>query len=327
MKSYTETRHASRMDLAASAPLSKPLAIYIEPTNICNFSKQCFFCAQHTDDYHEKAGYRQHIEMDTVHKVIKDIEAMGGVKSIKLHFIGEGTLHPRLADIARLACTISGDVMLTTNGTGLTATKSQELLDSGLNFIRVSIYEETKPELQSRILNNVMTLRNLRNETGSSLRIVVKWLSPNQEFSLKVRGMYEGVADELIYENLRNFSSAFVAADSLVNHAAIEGKQKACALPFYQMIVKANGDVAPCCVAWDQTLNVGNVMKSSLLDIWNGPELARIHRLHLEGRRKELSTCSTCETLWTNKDSIDDLKVDEYNARVEARESMEMCGE
>ena len=118
MSSYIETRHAHRMDLAASAPLPKPLAIYIEPTNICNFSKQCFFCAQGQPDYHEKAGYRQHIAMETVEKVIADIKEMSGVKSIKLHFIGEGTLHPQLAEIARLACTVSGDVLLTTNGTG-----------------------------------------------------------------------------------------------------------------------------------------------------------------------------------------------------------------
>ena len=327
MASYTETRHAHRMVLSEAAPLPKPLAIYIEPTNICNFSKQCFFCAQHQPDYHEKAGYRQHIAMETVEKVIHDIREMGGVKSIKLHFIGEGTLHPQLAEIARLSCTVSEDVMLTTNGTGLTSIKCSELIDSGLNFIRVSLYEETKPELQEKIRQNIIFLRDIRDSQNSKLRIVVKWLSPNAEFGEFVRTAYAGVADELIYENLRNFSSAFIAADSLVNHAAIEGKQKACALPFYQMIVKANGDVAPCCVAWDQTLNVGNVMTSSLLDIWNGPELARIHRLHLEGRRKELSTCSTCETLWTNKDSIDDLAVDQYDSRVATREALEAYGE
>ena len=142
MTSYTETRHANRMVLSEAAPLPKPLAIYIEPTNICNFSKQCFFCAQHQDDYHEKAGYRQHIEMKTVEKVIADIKAMGGVKSIKLHFIGEGTLHPQLGEIARLACTVSSDVLLTTNGTGLTQAKAYELIESGLHFIRVSIYED-----------------------------------------------------------------------------------------------------------------------------------------------------------------------------------------
>ena len=327
MQTYTEVRHTNRLDLAAVAPLPKPLAIYIEPTNICNFSKQCFFCAQHTADYHERAGYRQHIEMATVEKVIADIKGMGGVKSIKLHFIGEGTLHPQIAEIARLARTVSDDVMLTTNGTGLTPKLCDALLESGLNFIRVSLYEETTPVMQDKIFMNVIYLRERRNACKSPLRIVAKWLSPSPLFHDWARRIYTGVADELLYENLRNFSSAFVAIDTLVDHAAIKGDQKACALPFYQLIVKANGDVAPCCVAWDQTLNVGNVMQESLLDIWNGKKLARIHRLHLEGRRKELSTCSTCETLWTNKDSVDSLTVAEYDRRREDRDADEVFGE
>jgi radical SAM protein with 4Fe4S-binding SPASM domain len=303
------------MDLAAVAPLSKPLAIYIEPTNICNFGSQCYFCAQHLPDYKEKAGYHQHIPMEIVEKVIKDIEAMGGVKSIKLHFIGEGTLHPHIGEIARLACTVSDDVMLTTNGTRLYEYKARQLIDSGLNYIRVSIYEETKPSMRQTILDNVSGLRRLRDEQGSKLQIVVKWLSHNEVFGKWVRETYSQVVDELIYEEMRNFSSAFVAADTLVNHAALTGDQKACALLFYQLIIKANGDVAPCCLAWDQTLNVGNVMQESLLDIWHSEKLSRIHRLHLEGRRKELSTCSTCETLWTNKDSVDGLTVSEYDRR------------
>jgi radical SAM protein with 4Fe4S-binding SPASM domain len=327
MKTYVEARRENRINLAASAPLPKPLAIYIEPTNICNFSSQCYFCAQHTEGYKEKAGYHQNIPMEIVEKVIADIKAMGGVQSIKLHFIGEGTIHPQLGEIARLACTVSNDVMLTTNGTRLFREKAQQLLDSGLHYIRVSIYEETKPATQQTILENVLVLRRLRDEQDSKLRIVVKWLSPNKEFGEWVRNVYSSIVDELIHEELRNFSSAFIAADTLVNHAALTGEQKACALPFYQMIVKANGDVAPCCVAWDQTLNVGNVMQESLLDIWNGKKLAHIHRLHLEGRRKELSTCSTCETLWTNKDSVDALNVEEYNRRREDRAADEVFGE
>lgn len=322
MKTYVETRHSNRMDLAGSAPLPKPLAIYIEPTNICNFGSQCYFCAQHTDGYAEKAGYHQHIPMEIVEKAVADIKAMGGVKSIKLHFIGEGTLHPQLGEIARLACTVSGDVMLTSNGTGLTVKKAQELLNAGLNFIRVSLYEETKPMLQGIIVRNIQALRKLRDDQGHHLRIVVKWLSPNKNFGDWVRTVYTDIADEFLYENLRNFSSAFIAADTLVNHAKIKGDQKACALPFYQMIIKANGDVAPCCVAWDQTLNVGNIMKESLLDIWHGERLAAIQRLHLEGRRTELSTCSTCETLWTNKDSIDSLTPEVFDERRAAHERL-----
>jgi len=317
MTSYIESRLANRIDLAAAAPLPKPLAIYIEPTNLCNFHKQCFFCAQSRPDYREAAGYSQFIPMEIVHKTIADIREMGGVKSIKIYFIGEATLNPQLGEIARLACSVSPDVMLTTNGTKLDEKKSQELIEAGVNLVRFSIYEETKPAVQSAILSNVQTLKTLRDARGkSSPRIVVKWLSHNPDFGQWVRSSYSSVADDLVFEGLKNFANAFVALSSLTPPTPDRtGPQIACAKPFYELIVKANGDVAPCCAAWDQTLNVGNVMQESLLDIWRGEKLARIHRLHLAGRRTELSTCSTCETLWENTDSVDALTLEEYERR------------
>ncbi len=311
MAGYIESRRDGRIDLAAESPLSKPLAIYLEPTNICNFGSQCYFCPQHVTDYKAKAGYYQHIPLSIVHKVVEDIKAMGGVKSIKLHFLGEGTLHPQLGEIARLCCSVCSDVMLTTNGTRLDAKKSEELIDAGLSFVRVSIYEETKTSVQASILANVIAFKQIRDSMGkTSPRIVAKWLSDNPAFAQAIRLFYDGVADEFLYEGIKN-SSAFVSSESI----APLGKQIACPMPFYQMIVKANGDIAPCCTAWDTELNVGNVMEDSLLNIWNGEKLARIHRLHLEGRRKELASCKDCQVLWTSTDSVDDLSVEEYNKR------------
>ena len=317
MAGYVESRCNGRIDLAAFAPLPKPLAIYIEPSNICNFGSQCFFCPQHLPDYSKRAGYHQYMPLPIANKVIEDIKEMGGVKSIKLHLQGEGTLHPQLGQIARLACSVCNDVLLTTNGTKLDAKKAQELIDAGLHFVRVSIYEETKPSVQSNILANIRTLSEMRDAQGkSSPYIVAKWLSNNSAFEQWVRDSYAGVADEFFFEGMRGVAAAYVPAASLTTKTTnLTGDQVACTLPFYQMIVKANGDVAPCCQAWDQSLNVGNVMEDSLLNIWRGERLASLHRFHLEGRRKEIPTCSTCDALWTNKDSIDALSAEEYEKR------------
>jgi radical SAM protein with 4Fe4S-binding SPASM domain len=317
MNRYVESRENGRIDLAASAPLPKPLAIYIEPTNICNFGSQCFFCPQHLPDYSKRAGYHQHITMPIVHKVIDDIEAMGGVKSIKLHLQGEGTLHPQIGEIARLACTVSGDVLLTTNGSRLDAKKSQELIEAGLHFIRISIYEETKPSVQSSILENVRTLRELRDAQGkSSPHIVAKWLSNNPSFGEWIKESYSDIADEFLFEGMRGVASAFIPAASLTTMTDnLTGDQVACTLPFYQMIIKANGDVAPCCQSWNQDMHLGNVMEDSLLDIWHGDVLAYLRITHLKGLRKTIPTCSSCDALWTNKDSIDTLSAEEYERR------------
>lgn len=297
-----------RIDLDNCAPLIKPLALYIEPTNICNF--HCDFCAQSFPDYFGKAGYKQHISMELYRKVIADAKAMGGIKSVKLYFLGEPTIHPYIGELASLAGTISDDVTVTTNGTKLTSEKALDLIHAELDYLRVSIYKGTPEKTQKLILSNIELLRTMRDSRGATKpQIILKWLEP--ELSDYVRTEYALIADEFIYEGLHSMGSDFVLLQPLT------GKQKACTHPFYTMLVKANGDVACCCVAWDQTLNIGNVAHESLANIWNGEKLANIQRLHLAGRRKELSTCINCDTLYANEDSIDHLSVAEFECRRE----------
>jgi len=297
-----------RVDLAASAPLPKPLALYIEPTNICNF--HCDFCAQAFPDYFGRAGYKQHMPMDLYRKVIDDAKAIGGIKTVNLYFLGEPTIHPEIVEMARMAGDISDDVTITTNGTKLTLEKSIGLIEVELDFLRVSIYAETPETTQRLIRSNISSLRIARDtQLAAKPRIIVKWCDPT--IGEQVRKDYEGIADEFIYQGLHSMGSDFVLLQPLT------GTKKACQHPFYTLLVKANGDVACCCVAWDQTLNVGNVAHESLLEIWEGEALARIQRIHLEGRRKELSTCSNCDTLYSNPDSVDALTVEEFDRRRE----------
>ena len=50
---YTTRTKLQRMNLLESVPLSGPLTVHIEPTNICNF--KCTFCPESFSNYKEKA--------------------------------------------------------------------------------------------------------------------------------------------------------------------------------------------------------------------------------------------------------------------------------
>ena len=115
--------------------------------------------------------------------------------------------------------------------------------------------------------------------------------------------------DEIITERLHTIGSDFVHLKSY------EENRKVCPHPFYNLVVKSNGDVVPCCVAWDTSLNVGNVHEQTLAEIWTGEKLKNIQRLHLSGRRSELAACANCDVIFSSPDNIDSLSLAEYDRR------------
>lgn len=307
VKSYTELRKAPRISLADAAPLAAPLTVYIEPTSRCNLS--CSFCPQSLDDYEARAGDRRDMDMTLYRHLIEQMKEMKP-KSLKLYFFGEPFLHPQIAEIMRLAVTVCDRVEVTTNGMPLTPKHAQEVLDAGVHYLRVSVYPEARPALVAR---NVALLAEMREAQGKSLPVIcAKVFSLREKHQIEV--LYAGIVDEIMIDGFHTIGSEFVqiSQQGTASHVA-------CPYPFYNLVVKSNGDVVPCCVAWEDSLIVGNANHQTLAEIWAGEPLARIHRLHLEGRRGELAACAKCDTLFGCPDKIDSLTVEEYDRRRSAQ--------
>ncbi len=290
---YGDLRLQPRIDLASAIPLSAPLTIYVEPTNVCNLS--CDFCPQSLDDYKERAGYHQHMPIALFSRLMDEIGEMK-IKSLKLYFFGEPLMHPEIGEICRLAALACDRVELTTNLIPLTLIKAMEIMRSGIHYIRVSWYGEK----EQRVRDNLKLLWTMKGENTPHIAVKVTGEEdmPNGVF-----------CDEMVVERLHTVGSDFVHLKSY------EGNRKACAYPFYNLVVKANGDVVPCCVAWETSLNVGNVHHQTLAEIWAGEPLARIHRLHLSGRAGELAACANCDVMHSAPDNVDSVSLAEYDRR------------
>ncbi len=304
MLAYTELRKDHRIDLAEAVPLPAPLTIYVEPSNRCNLS--CDFCPQSLDDYEDRTGARQDMPLPLWIKVMDEIATLG-IKSLKLYFFGEPLLHPEIGTMLRMAAKACPRVELTTNGMALTISKAQAILDSGIHYVRVSVYP-TIPHPEN-VVRNVQRLWEMRGERTAPV-ICAKVFSPSE--ADLVRPFYEHITDEIAVEGLHTIGSEFVQISQQK-----PDDRKACPYPFYNLVVKSNGDVVPCCVAWEDSLVVGNVRDNTLLEIWRGEKLARIHRLHLEGRRSELAACAKCDTLYNSPDNVDELSTKMYQQRRE----------
>lgn len=304
MTPYTELRKSPRISLAKAIPLPAPLTIYVEPTNRCNLA--CDFCPQSLEDYEDRTGSRMDMPISTYRRLMQEIVKLD-IRSLKLYFFGEPFLHPYIGEMMWLAAQSCERVELTTNGMALTEKNAQAVLDSGIQYLRVSLYDE-KPEL---VLRNVKRLWHMRSAFSSPFICVKVFDKAHRD---RVASDYAGIADEIAIEGIHTVGSEFVQIST-----QSVGDQKACPYPFYNLVVKSNGDVVPCCVAWEDSLVVGNVGRDTLQDIWRGEKLAKIHKMHLEGRRGELAACAKCDTLYNSPDSVDEVTVKEYADRVFVR--------
>jgi MoaA/NifB/PqqE/SkfB family radical SAM enzyme len=278
--SYQSLRQLPRLDLAASVPLRIPLTVHVEPTNVCNM--KCSFCPVALPDYAEQSGFHGHMTMELYVKIMSDLLKLGRVRALRLYLIGEPFLNPELAKMTHLAhaLDVADRIEITTNGTILPF----NILTTGLDYLRVSVYTPRR----TKITRNVEALVRERDQRRMEHPYIsVKFMPVSPVEHAEFLHTYEGVADELEVEpHYHNWAST----SSLTHIQATERTKENCPFVHYMMVIKANGDVVPCCVDWKAMLKIGNVHDQSLADIWHGvgqPESAGINR-HVVGDERAL---------------------------------------
>ena len=73
---------------------------------------------------------------------------------------------------------------------------------------------------------------------------------------------------------------------------------------WYSLVVNWNGEVTVCSVDWDTQINIGNVNRQSIGEIWNSREIKAVRRSQIEGEYTCYPVCSDC-VVWV---SIGDLR-------------------
>jgi radical SAM protein with 4Fe4S-binding SPASM domain len=299
---YSELRSAPRQNLAELIPLPSPFTVYVEPTNRCNLA--CTFCPQSLPDYVEQAGYSEHISLELFARVMDEIREMK-IRSLKLHHLGETLMHPEIGEICRLAAAAAERVELTTNMIPLTPKKAAGIVESGINYIRVSWYGE-QPERIERNLKLIYDMKQVKrvDRPQVCVKVFAKENLPEIDY-------LRPYIDDVCIDQLHTVGSHFV------HLATYQENRRACTYPFYTMVVKANGDVVPCCVGWEKSLVIGNVKEKSLAEIWASPQMRAIQLAHLRGEKHALAACKSCDMAYSCPDSVDSVSTEEFERRLE----------
>jgi radical SAM protein with 4Fe4S-binding SPASM domain len=317
-------------------PLKKPLSIFIEPTNICNF--RCTTCVHGSENTRNDLKPFKHMDMKLFKKIICDIKNMKGDKLslLRLAILGEPLAHPKFIEMVRISkdADVAECVDTFSNGSLLTEEISEKLVDYELDYIRFSIYsvlnDRHKEVIQAnydvnKIRDNIATLRKIRDEKGKKNPYIhVKMFDTYSEENDIFINMYQDIADEVGFEKVHNATKytennlikAYYKDDGLEARTRAEYKKNlnsltVCPRPFMALSINNLGDVLMCTHDAPKATKVGSVEKNTLEEIWNSDELFEFRQMQLSGNHDN-RLCKHCDwyKLFPEEDNINGFPIE-----------------
>lgn len=278
-----------RISLKEAIPLEKPFTILFEPAAICNL--RCEFCYYSHPDF-RPGGL---MKMDDFMKIINDLADWGEPKIKVIRFIGFGEplLNPNIAKMVKVIkqLDLAERVEITTNGTKLEVGLNQNLLYSGLDYLRVSVYN------QDEVYDKLLTYCSQRNS-----QLVVRPFIYVKTFESNI-----GAENDAF---INRFSHVSDEVGLEVSHDWLAGTgegPRICPQPFKMMSIRYNGNVIMCDPDWQENTLVGNALTENIKDIWNGEKVKAFWKMQLEGRRYENESCRNCDFIMNPNYVLDRL--------------------
>ena len=278
-----------------------PKAIYIETTNYCN--AHCIMCPH--DKMNRKKGCMDWGLFTRLIDQCAEFEGRG--LNIFLHKDGEPLMDLRIFDrigYARQKLPRSR-LHFNTNAALMDADKAEAILKSPLDSIVFSIdgasaqtYEAIRQGLNyERVMANIQTFFRLKRALGARLHVTLQMVmnQSNQQEVARYRDLWGGLANRVVFKPMHNF----LVQGTSVHGANLNARQLSrCKMPFKEVFVYWNGDVALCCWDYDHLAPTGNLIEQALLTIYNGPRFQQVRRAMKQLDCSRIYPCVSCSQIY-----------------------------
>ena len=226
--------------------------------------------------------------------------------------LGEPLLHPQIAEMVAYAKKreVAGTVRIITNASLLTHKMSDSLIEAGLDSLKISLQgvtEETHRKWGgtsiplARIKDNIKYFYEHKKDTVVNVKIVSDaFQEPDDE--QRFYDMFEPICDIMNIEHVERVTEDVdfdaIGIDSTMGIVGNENaRNQICQLPFYYLSIYQDGEILPCCTCMFENykkISLGNVLETSLVELWNGEKMNKFRLCLLEGKRNQIPVCSTC---------------------------------
>jgi len=273
-----------------------PPTLQIEPTNNCNL--RCICCSAYSNE--RMRGYMDFGFFCGIIDEAADI----GVKRIHLYLHGEPLLHPRIGDMVRHVKSRDLALTLATNGTLLDAKRISEIMSAGMtnaDYLLLSVLgysRETHEKIQrgvnhDQVLANIARLTEYRKAhklKGPLIETVLYRLPENLGEEDDYRAYWQKRVD-----NARIARESTQYAELRDGASNVELRTETCHHLWERMSIHWDGSVALCVADIDGKHLLGNLLKSSIKELWNGEEISRVRAFHRKCDFAAVPICRTCD--------------------------------
>lgn len=267
----------------------RPAHLKIELTNFCNLS--CPMCP------HERmtrdVGY---MRPELFRRIID--QAAPELEFAYLHHLGESLFHPRLGELVRYGRSRGAAMGLSTNATFLDGRKAAALLESGLDFLVVSLdaatsgtYARTRPGGDFAVtVENVRAFLALRRRLGAHTDVAVQLIVLEENraevAAFAAEWAKEGVG--VMIKEARDW------AGQVPLGRVTRPLRAPCRMPWTELTILWDGLVVPCANVYERTLVLGDLRVETLDQIWNGPAMQALRAAHAGDDVAAVPVCSGC---------------------------------
>lgn len=307
MKKHMKERLGKVINFCENPPL--PQSLNIELNSTCNQS--CIFCPFHGEYAPSKPFLTAMKKSDAI--ALIDMAKMYGIgeKEIGFYLAGEAFLYKDLAKVIKYAKK-SGFIytFITTNGAFATPDKMREVLDAGLDSLRISINaadREMYQEIHGRddfdkVVENLKYMHDyikenaLKVATSISCVITKKTMGIQEDFK-KLFGEY---VDDILFIPVMlqrlNCDEQFIHEYQVIDDSQTEVKSDfVCPILFDTMYINANLEVVPCCEAYDTNFVFYDLKQDfDLKNAWNSKGYQDYRKLYLERGDLTGTICEKC---------------------------------
>lgn len=307
IRKHMKERFGRVINFCENPPM--PQSLNIELNSTCNQS--CVFCPFHGEYAFDRPFLTTMKKKDAMALIDMAKEYGIGKKEIGFYLAGEVFLYKDFPEIISYAKKAGfAYTFITTNGVFATPNKMKEVLDAGLDSIRISINaadREMYHEIHGtddfdKVFENIKYMHNYINDNSLNVATSISCVITKKTMGIqkKIKEIFGEYVEDILFipvmlQRLR-CDEEFIRDYQIIDDSETEMKSDfICPLLFDTMYINANLEVVPCCEVYDKNYVFYDLKHDfNLKNAWNSEKYKEYRNLFLNQGTLSNTICENC---------------------------------
>lgn len=320
LKLYNLATNETEKRLRKVQVSSHPYILFIDPVNVCNL--KCPLCPT---GFNQLNRPQKMMSFETFKTILKNFEDFA--YEVSLHNWGEPFLNPDIFSMIEHARKKNVGTNLSSNLNKLSSGDIDNIIDSGLEYLIVSLDATTSDIYQiyrvkgnfDRVLENLKALVERKKERKIN-NPIIEWqfivMKHNQHQIDEAKALAPKIGVDLIRfiavglpfgsQNKKELAEKWFPANNInlaeesseYNRLQYLQKEKrgACFYLYCSVTINPDGGISPCCRCYNKNQDFGNILEEDFDKIWNNDCYQSARSLFSSNKRvaRKQTACDKC---------------------------------